>query len=191
MYTLSKFGTFTIVIGLQLATVLYLPIRATRIRAVGTEISLELAPVDPYDILSGYYVDLNYVGSQPDSFALRTFSPKVGDTVFAVFRKGPSKVWQPVGIYHSWPDRLATNELVMKGVFGKENWRTQIIYGVERLYIPETMRQEVGERITASLQPEARTGKAPSPDLVRADMKVDEHGNPSLLRLHIGDKVYE
>ena len=74
----AKFVLFLSVVVLQLAAALYMPIRAKRIRANGTTISLQLAPVDPYDMMTGYSLDLWYKASGTESYPALPAAPYPG-----------------------------------------------------------------------------------------------------------------
>jgi uncharacterized membrane-anchored protein len=52
------------VIVAQLAILAAIPLRQVRARLSGTTVTLETVPVDPYDVLSGYYVTLRYAAEQ-------------------------------------------------------------------------------------------------------------------------------
>ena len=86
-----------VVIAAQFAILAAIPVRTLRIRAEGTEVTLWTAPVDPFDVLSGYYVTLGYEAEQlpNDRDGFRGLS-NADDLWITVRRDEPA--WTPVGV---------------------------------------------------------------------------------------------
>lgn len=191
-----KLLIFVGMIVLQLAMVAAMPLRAMRIRSEGQLISLQLAPVDPYDWLTGYALDLNYRAAQPRFIPKKAFQPKLGQTVFVLLKRD-RLVYTPVSMTERMPSDVGPGEVVMRGVYEHRGWAPQIWFGAEKLYIPESERQELS-RAVEELQENARKA-APAeqgdavipPELIRAELMVDWQGDASLLDVRLRDKVYK
>ena len=57
---MRKHWSLVVVLAIQLAILAAIPAKKIMARASGATVVLKTAPVDPYDILSGYYVILAY-----------------------------------------------------------------------------------------------------------------------------------
>ncbi|MFI5384510.1 MAG: GDYXXLXY domain-containing protein [Fimbriimonadales bacterium] len=195
MFGKHKFFAFVIVICIQLAAALFMPVRAMVIRSNGTPVSLQLAPVDPYDMLTGYSLTLSYKASRLDSYPGLGLKPKRGQTVFVVLRKGAGPVWNPEAMLDKRPAKLRADQMVLKGTYDERDAGPGAYFGIETLYIPEASRERASQAISAF---QTRSWQERSPgvvilpgDFARADIAIDRLGNASLLRLHIGDVVFE
>ncbi|HYE74982.1 MAG TPA: GDYXXLXY domain-containing protein, partial [Blastocatellia bacterium] len=59
---------FMLAVAVQVLILISMPLSKAYTRATGRSVILKVAPVDPYTILSGYYVTLNYDISRTDNF---------------------------------------------------------------------------------------------------------------------------
>jgi len=143
----------------------------------GRTVVLRTAPVDPYDVMSGYYVTLSYEISRfdrvPGSAAFSGFEED-GTPLYVVLRQGDDGFWQAESVHPARPD-VAADRVVIKG---RKTWRA-IEYGIETYYIPEAAR----ETIEDDLRQHARDA--------RIEVKVDRFGRAALVRLLIGYRVYD
>jgi uncharacterized membrane-anchored protein len=143
----------------------------------GRTVVLRTAPVDPYSVMSGYYVTLSYeisrFASVPGAMAFEGQAD--GTPIYVVLRQGADGFWQAESVHPARPD-VAPDRVVIKG--RKESWRT-IEYGIETYYIPEAARGTIED----DLRQHARDA--------RIEVKVDRFGRAALLRLLIGDRVYD
>lgn len=190
-----RFVALLTIVILQIAAALYVPLRGTIIRSTGRQVSLQLAPVDPYSLLTGYSLDLSYKVSRLDSYPPRRSAPKVGDTVFAILRHERGSVWSPVSLETSRPSRLDANEVFLKGVYERRGWTDGLWFGIEKLYIPAERRDAANAQIqefTSRIRTDnsSTSGVELPPEFARADVVVDAEGNASLLRLHLGENRY-
>lgn len=111
---------------------------ATR-RASGTEVILDLEPVDPRDLLAGYYVIVSTPLHllEPDSLG-GDDSFATGDDIYALVEEDEEGVWQAVSIHHERPEA---------GVFlyGKVQHGSETMiragYNIERFYADEETAQ--------------------------------------------------
>ncbi len=165
---------FLVAVILQVLILIGVPARKAFTRATGRTVVLKVAPVDPYSILSGYYVILGYDISRPADFPnAPKFEPN--EVIYAVVEQQPDGLWKAVGIDRALPKNLPANQVAIRGRW--DEWR--IKYGIEEFYIPEEKRSVIGDDLGKN-QAEARV-----------DVKVDAGGNAALLRLRIQDRVYE
>jgi uncharacterized membrane-anchored protein len=163
-----RWGPLVAVVAIQVALLAAIPLRQVRARLAGAEITLETVPVDPYDVLSGYYVTLRYEAEQAEYTG---GDADAGDAHLVVSPASPS--WRAItcsrGLASRGPDEVAIRVNI-------ENGRCRIP-SAGRFYIPEARRAEVEAAMRAS------GGRA------LVDMRVDAEGNAALLRLRVGDLV--
>jgi uncharacterized membrane-anchored protein len=170
----SSLIAFVAAVVMQTLILVAVPARKAITFATGKSAALKVQPVDPYNILSGYYVTLRFDISNVNAFPIATeFSN--GDKCYAVIERGEGGIWKPVSLERELPANLPDNRVALKG---RINYG-QIEYGIEAFYIPETRRAEIGEDLRRN------------PDKTRAEIKVDSRGNAALERLRIEDRIYE
>jgi uncharacterized membrane-anchored protein len=165
---------FALAVAAQFLILAAVPAQKIYTRATGRSATLKIRPVDPYDVLSGYYVTLNYEIANPGSFA----DPGVGgggDQVYAVLEKQADGVWRPVSLSKSYPDNLPESRIAIRG----RHSYSRIEYGIEEFFIPEDKRAEIEQ------------GLWNNRDQARVEVRVDSKGNAALVRLLIGDHVYD
>jgi len=167
---------FALALLAQLVILAWSPVEKSMIRARGTVIVLRTAPVDPYDVLSGYYMTLRYEISDPPG--LEDSGVAKGATVYTTLARGEDAVWSAVGVSGGAPSDLGDDELVIKGC-RVDNWRRKIVYGIERYYVPEEMHDEIEDAIRGEKE------------RILVEVAVDVDGDASVLRLRVGDAVYE
>lgn len=167
----------------QAALILAIPSQALYTQITGRTVILKTVPVDPYDLLRGYSVTLNYDISQmttlrrlpgwaefekqtsmnpdvaSDSFYLVLQAPKSADAK-------PPQHWQAIRISRDRPTNLAENQVSLRGQISNNT----IQYGLERYYIPEDQRDEINQTINA-----AQANRASQPIVVA--VKVDTQGH--------------
>lgn len=165
---------FGVAILLQTLILVGVPAKKIYTRSNGRDVVLKVAPVDPYSILSGYYVILGYDIGNPESFA-EDVKLEEGASVYTIVEQQPDGVWKPVKIEKELPKNLPPNHIALRGKWN--GW--QVAYGIEEFYIPETKRQQIADDLTKN-RSEARV-----------DVKVDSDGNAALIRLRIQDRIYE
>lgn len=162
-----------VVLVAQFAVVAAVPARQVAARWTGTPILLETRPVDPYSILAGYYVTLDYEAEWPaKSLVEPGLAP--GERVWlTVERAAPA--WRAVSVTRdrpaAAPDRVAI----------RARWRDPNVEidGAGRFYLPEARRG----RVDAERLGNRRTGIV--------EMRVGRDGTPALLKFTIGDVVID
>jgi uncharacterized membrane-anchored protein len=169
-------------VALQLAVLAAVPAPQAYTRLTGRTVILKTAPVDPYDVMSGYYVTLSYEISNLSRISGgNAFVNKKDATdgepiaVYVVLREGTDGVWAAESVHDSWPD-VPADRVVIKGLY---RYWMPMEFGIERFFIPETAREAVEKDLR-----EHREG-------ARVEVKVDSFGRAALMRLRIGDRVYD
>jgi uncharacterized membrane-anchored protein len=178
----------------QAILIVAVPARDAYTYVAGKPVTLQTAPVDPYDLLRGYYQTLSYDVSNPD--LLRSLPG--GDhliqasgqyTEFYVVLEAPAEAntttnttpptpWKPVRISADRPTDLAANQVAMQGHFN--GW--QVLYGLETYYMPEDQRQQINADIS---QVQGQNQQA-----FVVNIKVDASGNAVPISLWVRDRNY-
>ncbi len=164
---------FVIAVAAQLLILAAVPAQKIHVRATGKTILLKTAPVDPYSIMSGYYVILGYEISNPKVSTDWEKWPE-GRPVWVILKADPNGVWNAVSVHDKRPS-VPSDGVVIKGKKG--HWRVE--YGIEAYFIPEESRDKVAQDLR-------RNSKE-----AKAEIKVDSSGNAAITKLIIQDRVYE
>ncbi|MBF2028115.1 MAG: GDYXXLXY domain-containing protein [Oscillatoriales cyanobacterium C42_A2020_001] len=173
----------------QSALIIAVPAQDAYTYATGKTVVLQTAPVDPYDLLRGYYQTLGYEISRVDTLSklpggdrLRTHPI---DDVYVILEapatenSRPPKAWKPVRVSGERPSNLPANQIALKG--RAEGWR--VIYGLETYYMPEDQREQVNAAIN-----QAQQGNQQS---FVVEAKVDATGNSVPVGLWVRDRNYK
>lgn len=163
---------FVVAVVAQLFILAAVPAQKVRARVTGKTILLKTAPVDPYSIMSGYYVVLSYEISNPSVSAGWKGWPK-GSDAWVVLKSDSNSIWNAVSVHDKRPS-IPDGCIVIKGK--TTGWRIE--YGIESYFIPEDAREKV-ERDFRSHSREAK-----------AEVKVDSSGNAAITKLIIQDREY-
>jgi uncharacterized membrane-anchored protein len=167
---------FVVAVAAQLLILAAVPAQKIRARTIGKTIFLKTAPVDPYSIMSGYYVVLGYEISNPTVSSEWKKWPQ-GKPVWVVLRSDPNNnVWYAISVHDKRPP-VPDDCVVIKGKVGASRWRIE--YGIESYFIPEDARDKVAQ----DLRNNSKEAKA--------EVKVDSSGNAAITKLIIQDRVYE
>jgi uncharacterized membrane-anchored protein len=174
----------------QAMLIVAVPARDAYTYIAGTPVTLQTAPVDPYDLLRGYYQTLSYDISNPD--LLRSLPG--GDyltqasgqyTKFYVVLAAPTPEittpptpWKPVRVSADRPTDLADHQVALQGHFN--GW--QVLYGLETYYMPEDRREQINTDIS-QVQGQAQRAFV-------VDIKVDASGNAVPISLWVRDRNY-
>jgi uncharacterized membrane-anchored protein len=164
---------FWAALGAQLILVLLIPASRWLVLATGRSVFLETEPYDPYNIFSGYYVDLRYKIANPDDLPAK---PELKESMqyFVVLKPGARGIWNPVRVTERFPRNLARDEVALRG----ELKYYRMKYGIEQYYLPEYRRQTVEKLVR---NPKNRV-------LVR--VKIDARGRASVEELRVGKRVF-
>lgn len=161
-------GRFAAAVVLQLALLAWVPLSRHQPLLSGAEVTLMVAPVDPYDPLAGYYVRLNY---EVEREASRFFDHD-GQVWLVVERSKPA--WRFSYLSETKPT-LRNHQVA---IFGEAKAGTVRIPQISRLYVAEDQRSEV----------EGALRGAKTPPLV--DIWVGSDGTAVLRRLRVGGREY-
>ena len=178
-------------LALQAALIIAVPAQDAYTYVTGRQVTLQTAPVDPYDLLRGYSQTLSYEISQLDT--LRSLpggeeffnvDANAQSSLYVVLEApestptNPPAPWIPVRVSSNLPTDLANNQIALKGEY--KGWRVR--YGLETYYMPEDQRDQVNGDIgqTAGRNPQAFV----------VDIKVDGQGNSVPVSLWVSDRNY-
>jgi uncharacterized membrane-anchored protein len=164
--------------------------------ATGTTVVLKTMPVDPFDLLRGYYQTLSY-----DISSFNTLKQLPGweglkhqngsanidrnQQVYITLAKtqvskaNTKQAWQPVAIDSQIPAKLSADKIAIRGVSNGNS----IIYGLETYYMPEDRKDGVNTDVNS-----ARSSGGKRNLLV--EIKVDNRGIATPVGLWVGDKQY-
>lgn len=165
---------FVLAVAVQLAILAAIPARVIIARSYGTTVALKIRPVDPYDILSGYHMVIRYDISNLKETAGWDDAPRKGH-IYVVLTEGSDASWNAVSVHAEMPEDLPAGAVVIKG--WRKYWGVQ--YGIENFYIPEEKRKEIGDDLRDNI------------DQARAEVAVGPDGTAALIRLRVGDRVYD
>jgi uncharacterized membrane-anchored protein len=164
---------FIIAVAAQLFILAAVPAQKIYVRATGKTILLKTAPVDPYSVMSGYYVTLGYEISNPKvSPDWKQLSE--GTPVWVLLKPDPNGIWNAVSVDDMRPT-VPNDCVIIKGKTSR--WRIE--YGIESYFIPEDAR----DKIAQDLRKNTRDAKV--------EVKVDSAGNAAITKLIIQDRVYK
>lgn len=179
----------------QTVLILAVPAQAVYTHITGKTVILETRPVDPYDLMRGYYQTLSYKISDRDTLKnlpgweeLENYSNSDSATqTFYVIMAAPDNPqssqppnpWQPIKIMRDRPKNLEANQVAIEGEYINQ-W--QILYGLETYYMPEDQREKINDQIwQAQRQAEAFV----------VEIKVDRFGNAVPVSLWVRDINYQ
>lgn len=174
----------------QAVLIAAVPARDAYTYVAGKPVILQTAPVDPYDLLRGYYQTLRYDISDPNLLKSlpggEAISAIQGQTnEFYVVLEAPTQTnttppqpWKPVRISVDRPTNLSSNQTAIQGQYN--GW--QVMYGLETYYMPEDQRQQINTDISqVQLQ---------SQEAFVVEAKVDTAGNAVPVSLWVRDRNY-
>jgi uncharacterized membrane-anchored protein len=175
---------FWLALGAQLLLIATVPAQALYTLNTGTTVYLKTAPVDPVDLLRGYYQTLRYEIS--DQITLEKLLGvriseefSTGEEIFVTLKLPPNnngrEAAQPIAISKKRPV-AQPNEVILRGVY--EGW--QIKYNMEQFYMPEEKHNEINTNIDRARQ---------SQNLLM-ETKIGQDGRGLPVAIWIGDKNY-
>jgi uncharacterized membrane-anchored protein len=163
---------FIVAVAAQLFILAAVPAQKIHARVTGKTILLKTAPVDPYSIMSGYYVTLGYEISNPKVSTEWKKWP-VDKQVWVILKADPNGIWDTVSVHDKRPS-VPDDCIAIKGKIS--SWRIE--YGIESYFIPEDAR----DKIEQDFRNNSREAKA--------EVKVDSSGNAAITKVIIQDRVY-
>lgn len=186
---------FAVPLLLQTALVVAVPAQSAYTYFTGKTVILETRPVDPYDIMRGYYQTLSYKISDKETLKNlpgweavnnHASSPSNSQIFYVIMDEPenpnisqPPTPWQPVAISRDRPTNLESYQVAIQAEYINK-W--QIIYGLETYYMPEDQRQKINDQIRQA-QWEGGT--------FVVEIKVDSSGNAVPVSLWVRDINYK
>jgi uncharacterized membrane-anchored protein len=164
---------FVVAVAAQLFIIAAVPAQKVYTIVTGKTILLKTAPVDPYSVMSGYYVTLGYEISNPKGLTGWKEGSE-GRPVWVILQADPNGIWNAVSVHDKQPS-VPKDCVMIKGRTSR--WRVE--YGIETYFIPEEARDKVSQ----DLRSHSKEAKA--------EVKVDSSGNAAIIKLIIQDRVYE
>lgn len=199
------FRRFWVPLLFQTALIVAVPTQAIYTHFTGKTITLQTAPVDPYELLRGYSQTMRYDISSQDNLRdlpgwedLPKQQPYGNEvtflkpgTRFYVILEAPTlsllpglpPPWEPIALSAKRPSQLPEDQVALKGLAQ----RGLIEYGLETYYIPEDQRDQMNTDLRAVRQPNP-TQPQQLPPIVM-EIKVDPQGNalPISLWAQVGE----
>ncbi len=203
-------GLFSVALAVQTLLILLLPIQSARTYFTGETVILQTAPVDPYDIMRGYYVTLSYdisrtdalqslpgwdqVEPEPTEYRLRSHFAQADKTpyIYVVLEQPqaeqaeqvasaqPPAAWKPVRVSPTLPSDLPDNQVALRGKL-QYGW---INYGLESYYIPEDQRIQINAEISDIQWQNQSEGFV-------VEVRVNEQGEAVPASLWVGNTHYQ
>ncbi|BAZ30846.1 hypothetical protein NIES4074_33130 [Cylindrospermum sp. NIES-4074] len=184
----------------QIGLILAVPAQALYTDLTGKTVILQTLPVNPYDVLRGYALNLNYNISRTTTLrrlpgwrewvrrnTLRNRQIAAGSSLYLIlqeqqsFNRGVPRAWRPVRVTSDRPNTLPNNQVALKGVYQEGTFN----YGLENYIIPEDQRQQISDDLLQAQQ--SREGRLP-PIVVR--VKVDPQGKAVPVSIRVRDRNY-
>jgi uncharacterized membrane-anchored protein len=193
---------FVVPLLIQTAIILSVPAQSVYTLVTGKTAVLQTLPVDPYDLLRGYSVTLNYEVSRTDNLKKlpgwadlvkqypgknQQYEPLVpGTNLYIILEEqkssgGIPQAWKPVRVSGQLPT-LAANQIALKGRYSGYN---SINYGLETYYIPEDQRNDINKDISS-----ARPIKPGQPQPIVVEVKVNAQGEAVPISMWVRDRKY-
>ncbi|NJL97597.1 MAG: GDYXXLXY domain-containing protein [Synechococcaceae cyanobacterium SM2_3_2] len=164
----------------QVLIIATIPAQKAATLATGTTVYLQTAPVDPYDLLRGRYVTLNYEIGDRTTLQDLPGGEAIDEPEFYIqlapptAAMDPTAPWQPVAVSIDYPRDLPADHVAIRAQGG--SWRLDL--GLGQYFIPD----EVGDALEVDMnQYQEQT---------RVEAKIDDRGNAALVRLWVQDRPY-
>ncbi len=184
-------GRFWAAMLIQSAIIVAVPFQSFMTYTNGQTVTLQTAPVDPYDLIRGYSQTLGFDISSRDALidlpgGRSTLGKErdVDEWVYVTLQ-APDEAegdvptaWEPVAVSSDRPQSLPQNQVALKGRY--TGWRIE--YGLETYYMPESQRNDINSQIN-DIQ---RSGN----QAFVVDVKVDDKGNSVPVSLWVGEQQY-
>ncbi|HEY9616145.1 MAG TPA: GDYXXLXY domain-containing protein [Microcoleaceae cyanobacterium] len=173
----------------QAALIIIVPAQNAYTTIAGKSITLQTAPVDPYDLMRGYSQTLRYDIS--DLTLLKNlpggkwFQQHASGAFYVVLAAPapttaqPPPPWKPVRISGDRPNQLAANQVALQGNY--DGW--QVTYGLETYYMPEDQREQLNDTIQQVQQQRQQQAFV-------VEAKVDSSGHAVPISLWVRDRNY-
>lgn len=182
---------FLIPLLIQAGLLFAIPAQSAYTYLTGKTVILQTVPVDPYNILTGYYQILSYDISTRSTLEKLPDSKKIledGNSFYVILQEQKSidekipKAWKPVGLSAKLPDSLPNNQAALKG-----KYRYGFIkYGLEKYNIPEDQRNQINNNISQASRSATERDKQP----IVVEVKIDSQGKAVPISLWVKERNY-
>jgi uncharacterized membrane-anchored protein len=116
----------------------------------GERVLVRIVPVDPRDLLSGQYLQLNYEFSRPRELAKKFPMPEIGADIWVVLTlEKEGKFHAPCALSAERPAGLPLGDAALKG---RVACCESIEFGIERYYVPEGTQTPDPKELTVRLR---------------------------------------
>ena len=183
---------FILAIAVQVAIVLAIPLPKAITIATGNTIYLSTRPIDPYDLLRGRYVTLDYEAESlpvletlPGYLSRPKLEELYGQTpprIYLVMEPSATAevvaAWQPVRVAYGLAPELEEGQLLLGGRLVNRWHNFEVDLGLGRYFIPEAIGDE--------LETDIREHR----EATLAEVKVDRRGNAAIVGVWVEDRQY-
>ncbi|BAY87472.1 hypothetical protein NIES267_69940 [Calothrix parasitica NIES-267] len=182
---------FIVPLVIQAGLLFAIPAQSTYTYLTGRTVILQTVPVDPYNILTGYYQILRYEISTRSTLEKLPGSKEIlkdRKSFYVILEEEKSnnkeipQAWKPIRLTEKFPDSLPDNQVALKG----EYKRGQLKYGLEKYNIPEDQRNKINNNISQARQSTRENQKQP----IVVEIKVDSQGKAVPVSLWVKEKNY-
>jgi uncharacterized membrane-anchored protein len=187
---------FWLALGVQLLLLVSVPAPALYTLNTGTQVFLKTAPIDPVDLLRGYYQTLKYEisstnnlinlpGGDPNYYSKELTNEqsvtkwRSGQELFVTLElpKGRSAA-KPIAVSLQRPTTIPPNAVILRGVLDG----SQVKYDLERFYMPEQQQATVNKDLN---QAQARSSQN-----LLMEVKIGRDGHAVPVAIWVGDRSY-
>ena len=182
---------FVVPLLIQAGLILAIPAQPVYTYVTGRTVILQTVPVDPYNILTGYYQILNYDISTKSTLEKLPGSKEVlkdGNDIYVILQEvkstgeGIPKAWEPIRLSDKIPDKLPENQIALKGKYHFNS----VKYGLEKYNIPEDQREKINNNISQATRSGTERDKQP----IVVEIKVDSQGKSVPVSMWVEDINY-
>lgn len=182
---------FIVPLVIQAGLLFAIPAQSAYTYLTGRTVILQTVPVDPYNILTGYYQILSYDISTRSTLEKLPGSEDILEdrkSFYVILEeqksndKGIPKPWKPIRLTESFPDSLPDNQIALKG----EYKRGSVKYGLEKYNIPEDQRNKINNNISQARRSVTENQKQP----IVVEIKVDSQGKAVPISMWVKEKNY-
>ncbi|MGB3756103.1 MAG: GDYXXLXY domain-containing protein [Rivularia sp. (in: cyanobacteria)] len=182
---------FLIPLLIQAGLLFAIPAQSAYTYLTGKTVILQTVPVDPYNILTGYYQILSYDISTKSTLEKLPDSKNIledGNSFYVILQEEKStdekipKAWKPVRLSKTLPSSLPNNQVALKGRYRYGS----IKYGLEKYNIPEDQRNQINNNISQASRSATERDKQP----IVVEVKVDSQGKAVPISLWVKERNY-
>ncbi|MGB3638345.1 MAG: GDYXXLXY domain-containing protein [Rivularia sp. (in: cyanobacteria)] len=182
---------FLIPLLIQAGLLFAIPAQSAYTYLTGKTVILQTVPVDPYNILTGYYQILSYDISTTSTLEKLPGSKDIlkdGNSFYVVLQEEKStdekipKAWKPLRLSKEIPSDLPDNQVALKGKYRYG----RVTYGLEKYNIPEDQRNTINKNISQASRSVTERDKQP----IVVEVKVDSQGKSVPISMWVKEQNY-